>query len=479
MPSDLLALTPRLPWESAASLADSLFGERPSRQRAWMACGTVSWPLQAVAAYGNGYYGDVQTLLKERSLVGYCLIGLPPRLRRALCERAITGAWALRDQAMSHGFLWRPVKICPACAVQSWHDLGIMGWLWPHQAPLVEACWRHGLLLSQRQAQVVPGVLPPARDATPDQVAFARNAVAVCAMGMDIANATPQWVQAFRDAGYLNGRATFRTRLFTQHYREFGIAHFANPTFREVCTSPGAATQIAHFVEAAARGARAGLAINPVYLVAVQGFFQTLEKAAVRRNQAGRLSRIPRWCCWTIEPDVGTWDGGQSALADLVARGCSPREVANRCGISLVAARSRLYREPARYYRKARWRFLRRSARETFLRLAEAHPVATANFLGKQEPNLCKWLAKEDPAWWQRQLHRLEVARAAADARCREARGHIAASGERPQDARARPAKPTDRERRRSSVDSEVAKIRYALVLVRSRRLARRNGETS
>ncbi len=477
MPSDLMALTPRLPWESAASLADSLFGERSFSQRAWMACGTVSWPLQAVAAYGNGYYGDVQRLLRERTLVGYCLIGRVPSWRQPFCEQAITGAWALRDHTMSPGGLWRPVKICPACAAQSWHDMGVIGWLWPHQAPLVEACWRHGLLLSMPQAQVAPGVMPPKRDAAPDQVTFARNVVAICAMGMDLASAIPQWVQGFRDAGYFDGRDVFRTRIFAQHYREFGVAHISNPTFRAVCTSPGAADKIADFVRTAARGACAELAICPVYLVAVQGFLQSLGQSSTRWKVAGRLARIPRWCCWTIEPDLGNWTGGQSDIPNLVAKGCSPRKVAERCGMSLVAARSHVYRGPMQTkYRRARWRFLRQSARETFLRLVEAHPGSTANFIGSLEPNLCKWLATEDPEWWRQQLRRLKVARV-ADARRREARRRNAASENLPPDASDRSPTMTDRNRRRLPAESEVAKIRYSLPQVRARRTSRRERE--
>lgn len=179
-------LIPRDPYESAASLADGLFGPQhyprlrriPSKPVGF-AFGTISWPLENLAAEIGGYYGDAPEILRDRTLVNFCKFSVRPSKWQSFVERALYGVWSGPVSQQKQPFSWRArTRICPLCDDESWANSGSHILLWPHMAPLVEACWRHQVRLELLETSRRTHTKPVA--AQPIECSYARNVVRLC-----------------------------------------------------------------------------------------------------------------------------------------------------------------------------------------------------------------------------------------------------------------------------------------------------------
>ncbi|SOY70954.1 hypothetical protein CBM2585_B50174 [Cupriavidus taiwanensis] len=179
-------LVPRDPYESAASLADALFGplhyprlRRVPSKPVGLAYGTISWPLAHLAAEIDAYYGDAPEILRDRTLVNFCKFGVKPSKWESFVNRALYGVSSKPTTCLRQPFSWRPrTRICPLCDRESWNSRGCHVLLWPHMAPLVEACWRHQVRLEPLMAARHPCRKPVA--ALPIECTYARNVVRLC-----------------------------------------------------------------------------------------------------------------------------------------------------------------------------------------------------------------------------------------------------------------------------------------------------------
>ncbi len=452
------ALTPRDRFEAASSIADTLFGAAPRVRlggrmaRPEIAYGTVTWPLALLSACGDGYYGSSEQLL-ARTLVPYCQFQYMPPGREALRRRAIHGEAGFRSPPWAPWLVGDPPdrKACPLCLAHSWRTLGIDAVVWPHLAPMVQACWRHGVQLITGSAARSPDEhhwVP--KPASARAIAFANDTVAVCELGRSVEDAARAFDARLAECGLRRPDGTFRTTAFARYYAAYADGYIEDPALRRMVVRPWAARTVLHWIR---HGGDETL--HPVLLVVLVGFLRAAGEStlatfatAAGRGQASRAGRKRAFGQDNAErlPVDGRRHYGLADVPVLLHAGCSCQQAARLCHVNA----STVYRFIERHalwdvvatQRHAR---LRVRARRTWRTLRAKYPQASQNALRKREPQAYAWLRRYDREWllsqrgpycfangWHRSVLPTQGSPAAALARVRRAICGLRARGARP-----------------------------------------------
>ncbi|CAG9183397.1 TnsD family Tn7-like transposition protein [Cupriavidus pampae] len=457
------ALTPRDRFEAASSIADSLFGTAPRVRlggrtaRSEIAYDTVSWPLALLSACGDGYYGSSEQLL-ARTLVPYCQYQYMPPGREALRRRAIHGEARFRSPPWAPWMVRNPPgrKTCPVCAAQSWQTLGIDALVWPHMAPMVRACWRHGVQLRTNVAARGPDEhqwVP--QPASVRAIAFAKDTVTICELGRSVEGASHAFAAQLTECGLRRPDGTFRTAAFARHYAAYADAYIEDLALCRALGRPRTASAVLHWIR---QGGDETL--HPVLLVVLLGFLRAagdstlaIFSTVARRQKAPPVAHKS----WSAQgksdrlPVDGRERYGLTDVPMLLHAGCSCKQAARLCHVNA----STVYRLVARLalwgvvatQRHAR---LRVRARQIWQALRAKYPQASPNALRKREPQAYAWLWRHDQEWlmaqprsycpargWHRSVLPTPGSPAAALARVRSAIRDMEARAEGPPYSRA------------------------------------------
>lgn len=291
-------LVPRDPYESAASLADMLFGPRhyargggPHLSWTGWAHGTISWPLVLLAEEVNGYYGDVPALLRDRTLVNFCKFAVRPPRWNSFVERAIYGTSTVPKVQGKQALSWRPRRqVCPVCDWESWNRTGSHAILWPHMAPLVEACWRHPVRLVPLQA-IRSSPRHASIAARPIESTYARNVVRLCSLGAaPKAQCAAYLVERLAAAGLQRADGNIRhsdfSRMLDCHLRDLLSTSPLSPQ-TEHC--PGIGTWVIGFVHQPERQW-----ISGAYLALAMSLLEALTEDCTPEPEQDRVISLGR-----------------------------------------------------------------------------------------------------------------------------------------------------------------------------------------
>ncbi|WP_455286559.1 TnsD family Tn7-like transposition protein [Cupriavidus necator] len=406
-------------FESAASIGTRAKGSPPLERRGGRFClptvayGTVTWPIEAVAALGDGFYGDVQQILDGASLVNYCAVAMRTPQREALRTTAITGRGGVRDPA------WAPWMLpttgrklqCPVCRGEAWWAIGMLADCWPHRAPLVVACWRHGVQLQPCSDNPMARA-PRVRNASDEAVKFANNTVRLCEMAANL-DATATYLHAqLEGAGFLHANGNYRAKRFRECYARYGGAHAHEPTLRRAIEAPLAGRAVLDWVRSGGDEP-----VHPVYLVVLLGMLEQ-EAASPLAAHANPPKPPVMQRAWSAHAAQSVRLLGASTrfksgdIPQLAKHGCEPTEMAALCRISLDAVYRIIRSHGLRpLIERKRHERLRVGARQALLDARDRNPGQSRNVIRGLEPRAFKWLWKHDRRWLQRQRFAFEPSR--------------------------------------------------------------------
>ncbi|WP_420025912.1 TnsD family Tn7-like transposition protein [Cupriavidus taiwanensis] len=401
--------------ESAASLSIRAMGHPPLQRKGGRLCapdlanGTVSWPVDILAALGNGFYGTSDEILDTQSLFNYCAIAMRPEGRVALRKRARTGVGSAKEAS------WAPWQLatvgqtlaCPICRREAWRMIGMPAECWPHRAPLVLGCWRHGVLLVAQEgfADLTVQAKRSCR-ASQDILTFAQNTVRLCGLARNFSDTADHFRKLLAEADFLRDDGRFYAARFRAAYATYGSNHAHEPALRKAIQAPQAGRAVLDWVRSAGEES-----VHPVYLVLALGMLDEVvasPAASFAPRKCGvQVTRRRAWSARTVQ-SLRVLDGrshyGRSDIPYLAAHGCEPAEIASLCRLSRdIVWRTVRVNKLRPLIQKARHERLRHSARQAWQRARVQHPNRSSNVLRSLEPRAFRWLWKHDRIWLQSQ----------------------------------------------------------------------------
>ena len=414
MMSRIPVLLPRPPSEAASSIARGLFMDcdtilaAKDRFAPGRAFGTVPrMPLIQLASLTGELYGDAEQLLKGHSAYPLLAVGLLPEMAAALGQRLLHGSGRSVQPSLRvwAGMRVGGIRVCPECEDSAWERFGVSAFFWPHLVPFVQACPWHGCALIERCPYPTPDVkrasMPPASG---DLIAYSRAILAVADLG-DRHVVASHIAEALATAGFFcpgTGRA--RTRAFSEAFHHFCGDLDVAPSLRKLAALPGRGAKLLAWVAGRAT-------LHPIYLALLWMF---LEDGGIGEARPLRPDVVPHPTIKATTPPQRGWRAGRirplpvdgrhrytrQDLPDLIARQCTPREIARLCRLSLDTV-YRVIRQrglrPA--LATAQLERVRSEARQLWLAKMQAAPQASANRIACLEPRLFHWLSRQDSTW--------------------------------------------------------------------------------
>lgn len=403
---------PRDSFEHAASLGRSLLGPPPLIRRGGRSCarelayGTANWPLNVIVAYAGGFYGTAEAMLRERTLVDYCKFQIAPEHRPWLDAYALDGTGFYRPSPMMPWLVaeLRKPSACPLCDMEAWILRGLVADYWPHMAPLVSACWRHGVALVDRR--LVQGEVRESRPniASDAQVHYAQNVLLLRELARDMRDAAHHFAQHLNEAGYCHANGEYRVGRFSQSLQRYAQAQFGGHPICKAMAALSSTRAILRWIRA-----EGNATVHPAMMVVVLGFLQSdalpvgLASQSThphRRDREGWQGRYrnPR----LVINDQRTFD--KDDIERLLRRGVPCAQVAEFCKVSTSTVwrvvKERNLRQCIRALQLER---CRKEARDAWTRARKRFPAASRNHLRKQESRAYKWLQKHDREWMETQ----------------------------------------------------------------------------
>lgn len=412
------AIGPLVVWnldESAASLANRAMGTPPLQRRGgrlWppdLAYGTVSWAVNTVVTLGGGFYGTADGILDLQSLVNYSAIARSARGRVALREKARTGVGSAKEAGWAPWLLSTVGQVlgCPVCRLEAWRAIGMPTECWPHRGPLVQGCWRHGVLLVPQDGFADPTVrAQPPRKASREVLTFAENTVHLCRLARSIGDAAAHFRDLLAAADFLRDNGQYYASRFRDAYAAYGRHRAHEPALRKATEAPLAARAVLDWVRSGGDDP-----IHPVYLVIALGMLDEAAASPIAsfspRKRAVQAGRRGAWSAHAVQP-IRVLDGRfryrRADIRHLAAQGCEAAEIASLCRLSLDIVWRTIRAEKLRpLIQKGRHERLRIGARQAWLDVREQHPGCSSNVLRSLEPRAFRWLWKHDKAWLQSQ----------------------------------------------------------------------------
>jgi hypothetical protein len=394
-------LLPRHPFEMASSLANEMFGMLPplanNERRARLAHGTISWPLNKLAALGDGFYGDVGELVNTRTLLNYCRFSMAPVRFERLRRRAIDGTVSCHTGDGTVISDYRPPMVCPLCEQEALQDFGTVALLWPHQAALVDACWKHGVLLAEFHGATDYGMaVRNVKIASKEEVEFACDIVALCEWGQDIECAIANINERVRNAGFKYGNGSFCRAKLIESFQAHVRKNVRSPMLHQIGMGPYTIHRIVRFLT------QCYGYIQPVLLAIFLRFLRQVSPMAVASLPNPSYARSPSspahaWSAFD-EPTLK-----QPECLDAVAlrlKGYSGTAVGAIKGMKLSTVNQRVYQSGRQAeVRRARVLFLRRTARAAWKSAYLKHGRVAVGIVASAEPRAYVWLMAHDRDW--------------------------------------------------------------------------------
>lgn len=405
----VVACVPRDSFEAASSLANSLLGVPPLQRRGGCSCnmnlafGTVSWPLDLLAAVTENFFGTGFQLMRDRSLVDYCRFQLTLQRRSEMESRVLNGIGAVRLPPWAPWMVdtLHPAMACPMCARDSWEQFGAIAGLWPHQAPFVSACWRHGCRLARASEIAATSARTLMQSASQDELAFALDSVRICHFGVDPTTAALWLNEALASADFRHPNGKFRAKQFCDFLRDYCSRHISSLALSKAFDSPRFCRRILMWITGQVE------TISPVALVVTLGCLREAGTVAMpiysRRKPHQRRSRGWPGRYRSIDLCIdGRHRFSRDDMEELLWRGCSCRQVAGLCHVS--ASTVWRYVEQRNLWstvRQLHENRCRREARAAWQHVRSRFPNASRNQLREREPRAYRWLLAHDKSWLQ------------------------------------------------------------------------------
>jgi len=400
---------PRDPFEAASSLGESLLGPYPNMPKGYeLAFRSITWPLTMIAQIGKGYYGNVESLSRTRTLVGVCRFMYDqdkrPSLERLLQMGKIVSACATRRASRQNFQIHVAKMLCPHCAREGWKEFGAIGVLWPHLGPMVEACWRHGCLLGPWTLDTMTWIHgSSACRASAAQVRYARNMVRLCDMGNDVMGTCAFLADCLQGLGFASADGDLSRSAFTEKFVAYVDRNVSNSLHKMIVSSYHASKHVSTFLRS--RGEKR---IHPLHLTLLLGFIDEFTSAGAAVIAANR-TKPPNRSSWksSVEPEIppGPYERGDAM--GLLLLGCSYQTVASLTGWPLESLQQTMRKRGLREkVIDARERFLIPLARERWIAIREAMRTDIRPALRADRKRLDNWLNKHDKAWRTTYLQR-------------------------------------------------------------------------
>lgn len=363
-------------------------------------------PLTELAHLTDRLYGDAGQLLMQHSAFPLLALGLLPKMADALGQRLLHGSGRTVQPTLRvwAGMRVGGIRICPECEAGAWERFGVSAFLWPHLVPFVQACPWHGCSLLERCPHPIPVQKRSAvRPAAADRVAYARAILAITGLG-DRQEAACHFEQSLATAGFFADTGRARTRAFSEAFRNYCECLDVAPSLRKLAALPGRGAKLLAWVAGSAT-------LHPIYLALLWMF---LEDAGIGKARPVMPDAVTRP---TIEPRAlpqRAWRAGRirplpvdgrrrytrEDLPDLIARQCTPHQIARLCRLSLDTVyrviRQRGLRPALTTAQRER---IRLEARQLWLARMRAAPQSSANRIARREPRLFHWLSRHDAVW--------------------------------------------------------------------------------
>jgi len=406
-------LLPRPPGEAASSIARGLFMDcdtvlaAKDRFAPGRAFGTVPRiPLTELAHLTDGLYGDAEQLLTEHSAYPLLALGLLPEMATALEQRLLHGSGRSVQPTLRvwAGMRVGGIRVCPECEVSAWERFGVSAFFWPHLVPFVQACPWHGCTLVERCPHPTPDVKrAPTLPATADLIAYSQAILAIAGLG-DRHVVARHFAEGLATAGFCAGTGRARTRAFSEAFYHFCGDLNVAPSLHKLAALPGRGAKLLAWVAGRAP-------LHPIYLALLWMF---LEGAGIGKARPVKPDAVTRP---TIEPRAlpqRGWRAGRirplpvdgrhrykrQDLPDLIARQCTPNEIARLCRLSLDTVYRVIRQQGLRpALATAQLERIRSEARHRWLARMRAEPQSSANRIARREPRLFHWLSRHDAAW--------------------------------------------------------------------------------
>ncbi|GJG94343.1 TnsD family Tn7-like transposition protein [Cupriavidus pauculus] len=421
MSGEICVALPHDPFEAASSLAMNVLGHPAYIKRGGisrepdLAYGTVTVALEHLANVASGFFGTADELLAQRTLVNYCAFQMTPAMREAFRQRARTGGGAIRHPSRAPWMIatYPGNVVCPLCEIASWNEYGTRSMLWPHRAPLVQACWRHGVQV----VPMLPGAEPryPAdcvREATAAQWQFAQDTVMVCQLGANCEQAALEFQMQLAAAGVRRSSGTYATAQFSRSFREFCMTRIGVPALHRYFIRPCFGRHVLHWVRSA------GVTfIPPFLLVLLLGWLRLAAQSTAislllpppQYPQRGRTlkRRVTGWAGRYSRarlPVDGRKRYDQSDIERLLNAHCTYAQIAGLCRISeSTVSRYVTVHGLRSLATMARVEQVRSDVRRAWIRACQRYPSRSRNAIRKLEPRAYQWLITHDKAWLRRQ----------------------------------------------------------------------------
>ncbi|MGY2491301.1 TnsD family Tn7-like transposition protein [Cupriavidus sp. CP313] len=371
------------------------------------AFGTVPrMPLSELATLTGGLYGDAGQLLMEHSAFPLLALGLLPEMADALGPRLMHGGGRSMQPTLRvwAGMRVGGIRVCPECEAASWERFGVSAFFWPHLVPFVQACPWHGCTLLERCPHPIPILKrSPAPPATADLIAYSQAILAIVGLG-DRHLAVSHIAERLIAAGFLSETGRARTRAFSEAFCTYCGDLNVAPSLRKLAALPGRGAKLLAWVAGSAT-------LHPIYLALLWMFLQDAgigDARAAKPDAAPQPSRKRKpapqraWRAGRLRPLPvdGRHRYTREDLPDLIARQCTPNEIARLCRLSLDTV-YRVIRQlglrPA--LTTAQLERIRLEARQLWLARMRAAPQCSANRIARLEPRLFHWLSRQDAAW--------------------------------------------------------------------------------
>ncbi|UDM51959.1 TnsD family Tn7-like transposition protein [Cupriavidus sp. MP-37] len=406
-------LLPRPPQEAASSIARGLFMDGDTilaakdRFAPGRAFGTVPrMSLTQLASLTSGLYGNAERLLKEHSAYPLLALGLLPEMAATQGQRLLHGSGRSVQPTLRvwAGMRVGGIRICPECEASAWERFGVSAFFWPHLVPFVQACPWHGCRLVERCPHPIPAPKRSAvRPAAADRVAYARAILAITGLG-DRQEAACHFAESLATAGFFADTGGARTHAFSEAFRNYCACLDVAPSLRKLAALPGRGAKVLAWVAGRAT-------LHPIYLALLWMFLEDggIGKARpVKPAAVQRPTIMPRalpqraWRAGRIRPLPvdGRHRYSRQDLTDLIARQCTPNEIARLCRLSLDTVYREIRQQGLRpALATAQLERIRSEARLVWLARMRAAPQSSANQIARVEPRLFHWLSRHDAVW--------------------------------------------------------------------------------
>lgn len=414
----LSPLSPRPPFEAASSVSASLFELAPRgsgllspiQALTRHAYGTVAYPLMPLSQLLEGVLGTADDLLAQRTLYGYCAVGMSPSGRERLRARLLFGTGRASSWRLPS---WMPeasgsIRSCPVCRARNLQEFGVEALLWPHFGPLVGACWDDGMLLQESGMQA-SNVKRCARLhlASADAIDFARASFDLNRFGLHPDETRRSLGDALDAAGYRHVNGDFRAARFTRDYLRFAVLHAPTSLATLVSRSPSLIARVLRWIEHDERR------LHPLLLVMLYWFLYggRAEVDFVPVAHVAKANGPSRKRGWGAKKRGGTGPCpvdrrhhfARSNMAELLTQGCTCAETARLCRVSQATVhryvRQHGLRSTINRALETRYRAV---VRKVWLAACRRHPTWSANRLARDEPRALAWLQQHDAAWLAR-----------------------------------------------------------------------------